>query len=62
MTIDSVAPAIKGYASNGAIADGEDPGIDAFYSSLQRSRLNYVPPKPAVLQGNLSLHGQSLLF
>lgn len=51
MTIASVEPAIKGYASNGDIADGTDPGSDAFYSSLQRERLNYVPPKPAVLQG-----------
>lgn len=32
-----------------APADYEDP--TAHYSDLQRARLDYVPPKPVVLQG-----------
>eukprot|EP00884_Botryococcus_braunii_P012505 jgi/Botrbrau1/21255/Bobra.39_2s0048.1 len=51
MTVNSVEPAIKGYTSNGDLANGTESGLDRFYSSLQRSRLDYVPPKPAVLQG-----------
>jgi hypothetical protein len=46
-----VNPAISGYDEKHDASNGVDVGIDNFYSSLQRSRLDYVPPKPSILQG-----------
>ncbi len=48
-----VNPAISGYEEKHDATNGVDGGIDNFYSSLQRSRLDYVPPKPSVLQGEI---------
>jgi hypothetical protein len=55
-----VNPAISGYDDKHDASNGVDAGIDNFYSSLQRSRLDYVPPKPSVLQGVITVFILSL--